>query len=173
MTSIGRVFAAIVAALLVVGAVVFFLIRSPLASEGVYRVATAVGLDAATPERHVVPVDFRGWVVVHYGVWGAPPLREEDGAVILEYPADGRLDTSTPAPDAQGFIQRGYFRQTPEGLVPLSRTSDIWGEFTHLIVPDEPGSYPTQSAGFFVGTMTEFRATQWPTEHRLPASAGD
>lgn len=168
MTSIGRLIAVIAAAVLVVGAAAFLFFRSSIASEGLYRAKTAVGLDASTPERHVVPEDFHGWVVVHYGVGGAPPLREDDGAVILEYPADGRLDTSTPPPDDQGFLHRGYYRQSAGGLVPLSRAGDIWGEFTHLIVPDEPGSYPTQSTGFFVGTMTEFRATEWPAEHRVP-----
>ena len=93
MTHIGRVLAVIVGLLLVIGAAVFLFFRSSIASEGVYRVATAVGFDVAAPERHVVPEGFRGWAVVHFGVEGAPPLQENEGAMIVEYPASGQLDT--------------------------------------------------------------------------------
>jgi hypothetical protein len=58
MTHIGRLLAVIVGLLLVIGAAVFLFFRSSIASEGVYRVATAVGLDVAAPERHLVPDDF-------------------------------------------------------------------------------------------------------------------
>ena len=168
MTHLGRLLAVIVGLLLVVGAAAFLFFRSSIASEGVYRVAKAVGLDAAAPERHVVPDGFKGWVVVHYGVEGAPPLREDEGALIVEYPATGRLDTSTPAPEDEGFIQRGYYRQTPDGLAPLSRVGDIWGEFSHRMFLFDGNMGAGRSSGFFVGTMREFRATEWPVEHRQP-----
>jgi len=168
MPQIGRLFAVIATVMLVVGAAVFLFFRSSIASEGVYRVATSVGLDTASPERHVVPEDFQGWAVVHYGVEGAPPLREDGEALIVEYPASGRLDTSAPAPDAEGFLQRGYYRATPGGLAPLSRVGDIWGEFSHRNFQDLFGADDGRSTGFFVGSMREFRATEWPTEHRVP-----
>jgi len=168
MTHIARLFAVIAAVMLVVGAAVFLFFRSSIASEGVYRVATAVGLDAAAPERHVVPEDFQGWAVVHYGVEGAPPLREDDDALILEYPATGRLETSTPAPDDEGFIQRGYYRRTASGLAPLSRVGDIWGEYSHRKFRNDGSAAAGRSSGFFVGTMKEFRATEWPAEHGEP-----
>jgi len=168
MTNIGRLLAVIAAVVLVVGAAVFLFFRSSIASEGLYRVKTAVGLDAATPERHVVPEDFQGWVVVHYGVEGAPRLREDDGALIVEYPATGRLETSTPAPDDEGFLHRGYYRRTANGLAPLSRVSDIWGEFSHREFQGDRGVVGSRSSGFFIGTMKEFLATEWPTEHAAP-----
>jgi hypothetical protein len=168
MANLGRLLAVIAAVLLVVGAAVFLFFRLPLASDGLYRVQTAVGLDAATPERHVVPEDFWGWAVVHYGVAGAPPLLEEDGAVIVEYPTNGRLETSTAAPDDQGLLHRGYYRRTADGLLPLSRVGDVWGEYSHLIVPDDRVNVVYRSSGFFVGTMKEFRATEWPAEHGEP-----
>ena len=169
MTNIGRLLAVILAVVLAVGAAVFLFFRSSIASEGVYRVATAIGLDSAPPERHIVPGDFQGWVVVHFGVEGAPPLGEDEGALIVKYPANGRLDTSTPAPDEEGFIQRGYYRKTATGLAPLSRAGDIWGEFSHRNFQDLFGAGAGRSTGFFVGTLKEFRATDWPAEHRLPA----
>jgi hypothetical protein len=171
MTHIRRLLAVIVGLLLVIGAAVFLFFRSSIASEGVYRVATAVGLDVAAPERHVVPDDFQGWVVVHYGVEGAPPLWEDEGALIVEYPASGRLETSTPAPEAEGFIQRGYYRRTAGGMAPLSRVSEIWGEFSHRQFKEVGFGVAGRSTGFFVGSMKEFRATDWPPEHGAPIGA--
>ena len=168
MTHIARLFAVIAGLLLVLGAAVFLFFRSSMASEGLFRVANAVGLDAAAPERHIVPEGFQGWAVVHFGVPGAPPLRREEDALIMEYLPTGRLDTSTPAPDDEGFIQRGYYQQTADGLAPLSRVGDIWGEYTHLIVPDDRDGVVFRSSGFFVGTMKEFLATEWPAERGAP-----
>lgn len=189
MSTVARVIAVIAALLIAVGAAVFLFLRSPVSSDGLYRMATAVGLDAAPPERHVVPENFQGWVVVHFGVEGAPPLAEEDGALIIEYPATGRLDTSTPAPEEKVFLHRGYYRKTPDGLMPLSRATEIWGEFSHIshpggLTPSRPTdigdeasrvSHPFETSpetrrftGFFVGTLAAFRATEWPVEHRKP-----
>jgi hypothetical protein len=168
MTSIARLFAVIAAVLLVIGAAVFLFFRSSIASEGLYRVQTAVGLDAAAPERHVVPAGFQGWAVVHYGVEGVAPLRHEGEALILEYPATGRLVTSSPAPEDKGFLHRGYYTRTADGLAPLSRVGDIWGEFSHIHFPDDGSGTISRSSGFFVGSMKEFMATDWPVEHRLP-----
>jgi len=173
MTNIGRLLAVILAVVLAVGAAVFLFFRSSIASEGVYRVATAVGLDSARPERHIVPEGFHGWAVVHFAVEGAPPLREEDGALILEYPATGRLETSTPAPEGEGFLQRGYYRQTADGLAPLSRVGEIWGQYSHRNFRDLFGAGSGRSSGFFVGTLKEFRATDWPTEHGAPVGFKD
>jgi enterochelin esterase-like enzyme len=169
MANLGRLAAVIAAVLLVVGAAVFLFFRSSIASEGIYRVATQVGVDTATPERHIVPKGFKGWAVVHYAVEGAAPLRDEAGARLLEYPASGRLDTSTPAPEDEGFLHRGYYSGTADGLAPLSRVGDIWGEFSHVHFPDDGSGVVSRSSGFFVGTMKEFLATEWPVEHRLPA----
>ena len=168
MANIGRLVGVIAAVVLVVGAAIFLFFRSGIASEGLYRMQTAVGLDAAAPERHVVPEGFKGWVVVHYAVEGAPPLVEEDGAVILEYAATGQLDTSAPTPDDEGFLHRGYYRRTAGGLAPLSRVGDIWGEFSHRQFLEFGSEGAGRSSGFFVGSMTEFLDTEWPAEHGKP-----
>jgi hypothetical protein len=180
MANLGRLLAVIVGVLLVIGAAAFLFFRSSISSEGLYRMKTAVGLDAAAPERHIVPDGFKGWAVVHYGVEGAPPLSEDNGAQIVEYPADGRLDTSTPAPNDEGFLHRGYYVRTASGLAPLSRVGDIWGEFSHRMFEDDDpvaihrmlqdggGEQVRRSSGFFVGTLQEFRAAEWPVKHREP-----
>jgi len=165
MANIGRLIAVIAAVILVLATAVFFLFKQSLFSEGLFRVETAVGLDTAPLERHIVPGDFCGWAVVHYAVEGTPPLREEDGALIVEYPADGRLETSTPAPDDGQLLHRTYSRRTSSGQVPLSRAGDIWGEYGHVIVGDDPANTVSRSSGFFVGTMAEFRASEWPPAH--------
>jgi hypothetical protein len=82
MTHIARLIAVTAGLLLVASAAVFLFFRSSMASEGVYRVANAVGLDAAAPERHIVPEDFQGWAVVHFGVAGAPTDGRWPGADV-------------------------------------------------------------------------------------------
>jgi hypothetical protein len=52
--------------------------------------------------------------------------------------------------------------------VPLSRVGDIWGEFSHIRFRDDGSGGVARSSGFFVGSMKEFMATEWPVEHRLP-----
>ena len=160
--NIGRLVGVIAAILLLVGAAVFFFFRYSYSAEGLYRVRTAIGIDAAAPERHIVPADFRGWAILQFSVEGAPPLVENNGTLVAEYLASGRLATSTPAQDDQGFLHREYYRRTSDGLVPLRRLDEIWGEYNLRIVRDEGGAVTSRSSGFFVGTMDEFRQTERP-----------
>ena len=171
MTSIGRLLAVIVAVALVIGAAVFLFFQSPIAPEGLYRVQKAVGMEATVPERHIVPAGFQGWAVVHYGVKGAPPLREDHDAVILEYPSSGRLDTSTPPPADLGLIQRGYYSRTADGIAPIARLGNIWGDYSQRNGGSDGNTQISYSAGFFVGTMQDFLATKGPVEHRRPVGA--
>jgi hypothetical protein len=160
--NIGRIVGVIAAILLLVGAAVFFFFRYSFTAEGMYRVKTAMGVDAAAPERHIVPADFQGWAILHFSVEGTLPLESDGDCLVVEYPASGRLETSTPAHDDEGFLHREYFRRTAEGLVPLSRVGEIWGEYNMRIARDERGSMMSRSAGFFVGTMDEFREAKRP-----------
>jgi len=161
--SIGRIVGVIAALILFIGAAVFFFFRYSYSAEGLYRVQTAFGMDAPLPERHVVPEDFRGWAVLHFGVEGAPPLSLDGGTLVVEYPSSGRLETSTPSSGDQGFAHREYFRKTAPGLVPLSRMGEIWGEYNMRVVTDDQGAVTRRSTGFFVGSMAEFRAAERPT----------
>jgi hypothetical protein len=88
---------------------------------------------------------------------------ESDGDyLVVEYPSSGRLETSTSAHDYKGFLHREYYRRTAEGLVPLSRMGEIWGEYNMRIAHDEEGAMMSRAAGFFVGTMEEFREAKRP-----------
>lgn len=160
--NLGRIVGVILAVLLVVGAAVYFFFRYSFSAEGLYRMQTAVGLDAPPPERHIVPEDFRGWAILHFGVAGAPPLQVEAQTLVAEYPPSGRLDTSTRASEDDGFLHREYYRRTADGLVPLVRTGEIWGEYNMRVVTDESGAVTLRSTGFFVGTLVEFRESERP-----------
>lgn len=154
---LGRTIGIILAVLLVLGAAVFVVFRYSLKADGLYRVKTAVGIDAAAPERHIVPEGFGGWAVLHFSVEGVPALAVDNGTLVVVYPASGRLETSTSATDDDVFLHREYFRQTAEGLVPLSRMGEIWGEYNMRVARDERGAVASRSCGFFVGTLSEFR----------------
>ena len=160
--NIARFVGVTAALLLLAGAAVFFFFRHSFSAEGMYRVKTSLGMDAAAPERHIVPVDFRGWAILHFSVEGTPPLQSDGDYLVVEYPLSGRHETSTPAHDVEGFLHREYFRRTPEGLVPLSRMGEIWGEYNMRIARDEEGAMMSRSAGFFVGNMEEFREAKRP-----------
>lgn len=160
--NLGRIVGVIAAVLLLVGAMVFFFFRYAFNAEGLHRVQTAVGVEAPRPERHIVASGFRGWAVLHFGVEGALPLPEDDGVLVIEYPDSGKLETSTPAPDDEGFLNREYFRRTDDGLEPLSRMGEIWGEYNVRIVTDDRGGATSVSSGFFVGSFADFRATERP-----------
>ena len=160
--NIGRIVGVIAAILLLVGAAVFFFFRNSYSAEGLYRMKTAFGIDAAAPERHIVAEGFQGWAIVHHSVEDAPPLHVDDGALVVEYPASGRLETSTPAYDDDGFLHREYFTRRAGGLVPLSRMGEIWGEYNIRVVRDEGDGMTSRSSGFFVGTMAEFREAERP-----------
>ena len=159
---LGRTIGVIVAVLLVVGAAVYVFFRFSFSAEGLYRVQTAVGLDAPRPERHIVPEGFHGWAVMRYNAEGAEPLRDDDGVLVVEYGGAGVVETSTPAHDEQGFFNREYFERTADGLRPLRRTGEIWGEYNMRVVSDDRGAVTERISGFFVGTMAEFRASERP-----------
>jgi hypothetical protein len=52
------------------------------------------------------PVGFRGWAVVVWGQSGRRPLPSKDGDLVLRFPADGIIITSTVPPGKQSEIVR-------------------------------------------------------------------
>lgn len=168
--TIGRLVGTIAAVLLVAGAAVLVFLRTGYSAEVLYRLRSAVGVEAAPPERHIVPSGFQGWAILHTSVEGAPPLESDDGTLVAAYPASGRLETSTPAHDNEGFLHRDYFRRTDDGLVPLTRMAEVWGEYNMRVVFDERRAVTARSSGFFVGSLAEFReAERPPAEWEPPA----
>jgi hypothetical protein len=167
VTGIGRLAGGAAAVLLLVLGAGVFLFQYTYSSDRMTAVQQAMGMETAPPEHHVVPEGFQGWAVVSYGVEATPPLTETDGVVVLVYPANGHLDTVTPAPTAGGFHHRSYFEQRREGRVPLSRLGKIWGEYTMRTADDASGTGMRHSAGFFVGTYEAFKSTPRPLPHDI------
>ena len=163
---LGRIVSMIVALVMLIAAGLFFVFRFAFTTGDLRQVQTAVGIEAAPPERHIVPEGLRGWIRVDYGVEGAPPLGVEDDAVLFEYPESGHLETSTPAPDRDGLLHKHYFERRGAELVPLNRLSQIWGEYTVRATKDD-GSI-SRSFGFFIGTLGEFRASERPLPGLVP-----
>jgi len=164
--NLGRMVGIIVALVLLFAGAVFFVFRYTFTTGGLREIQTAVGIEAPAPERHIVPEGFRGWLSVDYGVDGMPPLRDEDGTVVFEYPETGRIETSTAAPVSDGLLHKRYFERHGAELVPLSRLSQIWGEYSLRAFEDDGSS--SRSFGFFVGTMGEFRASERPLPGLIP-----
>lgn len=65
------------------------------------------------PTRYDLPAGFDGWVIVEYGVVGAPPLPVEHGTRVMTIPAGGRLVTSTP--QERGIIHNRFFFVAADG----------------------------------------------------------
>jgi hypothetical protein len=164
--NVGRIVGMIVALILLFAGAVFFMFRYTFTAGGLQQVQTAVGIEAPSPERHIVVEGFRGWVSVDFGVEGAPQLGNEDGAVIFEYPESGHIETSNPAPDSDGLLHKKYFERRGGEVVPLSRLSQIWGEYSLRMIEDDGSS--KRSFGFFVGTAGEFRDSERPLPGPLP-----
>jgi len=161
--NLGRIVGFVVTLVLLLAAAAFFFFRYTLTSGRLQKAQAAIGMEVAPPEKHIVPEGFRGWMKVDYGVEGAAPLGLEGEVVVLEYPGSGNLETSTPAPEADGMLHKQYFESRGGELVPLTRLSQVWGEYSMRSIEDDGSN--RRSSGFFIGTMGEFREAERP----LPA----
>ena len=65
------------------------------------------------PTRYDVPAGFDGWVILEYGVAGAPALPVDHGTRVVVIPAGGRLATSTP--QQLGIIHNRFFFVAADG----------------------------------------------------------
>jgi hypothetical protein len=159
----GRIVGTIAGIVLMIGAAIFFVFRYTFTTGRLYEVQTALGVDAPLPERHIVAEGFKGWAIVDYGIEASPELDLADGVVVIEYPPAGRLETSSPAQEAEGFLNREYFERREGALVPLNRLGEIWGEYDMRIADDDTGGPLRRSSGFFVGSLAEFRSAERPS----------
>jgi len=130
---------------------------------GLLAVGVALFVAAGTPEKHLIPDGYVGWVSVEYGVPGAPALPVEDGWLVFRYGADGRLETSSSR--GPEMARREYFYEKDGDLTLLRRTTFddtglIWGQSfgAMTIVEDEGKTVRTVSSRFFVGSKDAYRA---------------
>jgi|SRR5690625_69557 len=74
-----------------------------------------------TPERHLIPADYEGVVIVIYGQEGFPELPMKEGYRVFEYPQDGILITSSEpgfgwaSDDIVDVLPDGSFRRISSG----------------------------------------------------------
>ena len=118
-----------------------------------------LGMRQATrpASRYLIPDGYVGWVRVEYGVNGAPALPVEDGRVVLRFPADARLQTSSP--ERFGWAKDEFFYVRDGGLRPLAQTGtagggSIWGRLNGEAMTV---TGKRQYEEFFVGSETQFR----------------
>ncbi|MDX2436205.1 MAG: hypothetical protein QNL88_04040 [Acidobacteriota bacterium] len=62
----------------------------------------------------------------------------------------------------RGIVHREHYKRTADGLEPLTRTGEIWGEYNMVSFIDEEGNTSARSTGFFVGTLAEYRESERP-----------
>ena len=125
--------------------------------------AYVIVLNSRTPQTHLVPDGYKGWVSVSYEVQGAPPLPIEDDRRVFRYDAEGRLETSSEYEEGWGVDdyfyaageKRQLLRQRPPGM-----EGEIWGPYNRtefMIRINDVVKREGVSTGFFVGTEEEWR----------------
>lgn len=80
--------------------------------------------DNRTPDRYLIPQGYTGWIVVQYGVKGAPPLPVENGFRLYRIPRNGRLKTSSTI--LYGRAMDEYYYVLPNGQRQRLKETD-WG----------------------------------------------
>jgi hypothetical protein len=120
--------------------------------------------------RHILPAGYVGWATAGFGVPGAAPLRPVNGKLLLEYPDEGRLETSTDMPR---LVRQEFYYKDGENLERLEvswpgRPGTVWGLETRSTLREaDDGTEEPVSAfvTFFVGTREQYEST--PRPHRL------
>lgn len=114
-----------------------------------------------TSDRYLIPQGYTGWIVVQYGVAGAPATPLENGFLLYSIPRNGRLKTSSTLLYGRGKDEFYYVSPTGQRQ-PLANTISggglIWGESVGSKETHQ-GQLVTQSPvtkTFFVGTEKQF-----------------
>lgn len=123
----------------------------------------AGGCDRRRPIRYLIPEGYVGWVQIDYGVESAPPLPIEERAYLAQFPAHGRLETSSPP--EYGAAWDRYFYYDAEGkrreifYTGWGAGGMIWGAATGSSQKTEETA-PAYSGHLFVGTEEQYRRHQ-------------
>jgi hypothetical protein len=107
----------------------------------------------------VLPSGFTGWVELRYGVPNALPLAEQSRRYVVNLPANGTLETSTPF--EEGFANDQFQYDDGRSLFVREEASGdpkeiaIWGIGTTVTQIDERKG--PIAVTFFVGSANQFR----------------
>jgi hypothetical protein len=105
-------------------------------------------------EVYEFPEGFHGWAVIVWGVPGYPQCPTDHGTVIVRFPADGMVITSTKL-EFNAAREGSYFRDAAEHR--LTSRPNIAFEGNGFMHHDESGR-DMDYTRVFVGTKAEFRA---------------
>lgn len=114
------------------------------------------------PSHYMLPNGYVGWVVIHYGVPGAPPVPMREGVLEFDLPQSGVLKTSSVEESGSARDEYSY-READGSLVNLTNTG--WGK-GGMIWAESSGTYerpnaPDDHTGqFFVGSESQYQAMQ-------------
>jgi hypothetical protein len=107
-----------------------------------------------------LPPDYRGWVVLEYGVPSCPPLPVRGEYQVVRVDASGRACTSDPRMSKPGPLDYQYEYVYPDGTrapaaLRINQSPGVW----------DVGGYSTCGSrvtdeDFFVGTEQEFQQSQ-------------
>jgi hypothetical protein len=128
-----------------------------LPAEAVDGLRTEFGLQRGLEETHLIPGDRRGWLLVRFGVDGAPALERDGERLVFRHPASGALLTSSPW--NPGFKARTFRRVQAQGTVALPRygpDARIWGEADIAVREHVEDDVAERRSAFFVGTEDEY-----------------
>jgi hypothetical protein len=106
------------------------------------------------PERFLIPAGYHGWVRINFRQKGAPPLRTEDGRLLLKLDALGTLQTSSDPLSGHGSDD--FFYYSGDSRTPLSNAGVCKGGMVWQVetMVDEPSSTPF--VRFYVGTEDQY-----------------
>ncbi len=68
----------------------------------VFHIAIAVSCGFRAGNVVLIPMGFRGWVVIRHEVAGAPPFGHEGGKMLIKVPESGILSSSSNWPSGYG-----------------------------------------------------------------------
>lgn len=112
--------------------------------------------DRRKPSHYFIPYGYSGWVLIEYGVKGAPSISEESGYYQVKVPSNGWLKTSSPFDSGTGPIDR-YSFYDGDKLTPIEAYSRhhslVHGQSSGIFgCPDDEAPRHEQRQTFFVGT---------------------
>jgi len=116
---------------------------------------TSVRNSTRPSSRFLIPDGYTGWVRIGFEVNGASPLPMNHNEYLVQIPADGKLQTSSP--EQYGWAQDKYYYYSAQRMRPLQDSGPaqlIWGK----INGEESGtSGQRKYEEFFVGTAQQFK----------------
>ena len=112
----------------------------------------------------LIPMRFRGWVVIRHDVAGAPPFGHERGKLLIKIPESGLLSSSSDWPSGYGTDEY-YFVAGDGQRVRIHSQFEGCNDSAPCIEQFEFITSPIKATLFFVGSKQDL--SQYP-KTRVP-----